>query len=150
MRINTTPEFFGHKSFRVYRDTGTLLAKGEYTTTEAQSLERDLPRIARTLERTIPEGQHAQMEFCNTRNGQLEYELDIEETTTREYRITIILDAGTYHLEERYVERDNAGGDTPTQINIFGQWKTLAGAIKSYATKGNTTHNGRQPVEIYV
>lgn len=40
--------------------------------------------------------------------------------------------------------------DSETQINIFGKFKTLSGAIRSLKSKGNSTYNHRKPIEIYV
>lgn len=40
--------------------------------------------------------------------------------------------------------------DNPTQINVFGYHKAFGGAIRSLTTKGNSTFNGRQPINVYV
>ena len=40
--------------------------------------------------------------------------------------------------------------DSETQINIFGNFKTLSGAVRSLKSKGNSIYNHRKPIEIYV
>lgn len=40
--------------------------------------------------------------------------------------------------------------DSETQINIFGKFKTLSGAVRSLKLKGNSTCNNRKPMEVYV
>jgi len=45
---------------------------------------------------------------------------------------------------------DTKYDEEQTQVNIFGYWKTFAGALNSLLTKGNSTKNHRKPVDIYV
>lgn len=55
---------------------------------------------------------------------------------------------GTYEVSEPFVKRSEC--PCTTQLNIFGTFKTLGGALHNLMKYGNTTHDGRKPKEIYV
>ena len=80
------------------------------------------------------------------------FEIEIEKLSNRkrEYYATIsVFDEKGYELAEPYYQevRDE---NKDCQINIFGYFKTIGGALRNLSKFGNTTIDGRKPKEIYI
>ena len=80
------------------------------------------------------------------------FEIEIENLSNRkrEYYATIsVFDEKGYELAEHYYQevRDE---NKDCQINIFGYFKTIGGALRNLSKFGNTTLDGRKPKEIYI
>ena len=80
------------------------------------------------------------------------FEIDIENAKNgkRDYYATILEfgEAGFELAEHYYQKEKNENKDC--QINIFGYFKTLGGALRNLSKLGNTTLDGRKPKEIYI
>lgn len=78
--------------------------------------------------------------------------IDIENVKTGEidYYATILEfgEAG-FELAEHYYQKEK-DENKDCQINIFGYFRTIGGALRNLSKLGNTTLDGRKPKEIYV
>ena len=154
--------FFGKTELRAWRDDRQLFFKADLDYQVPQKyLESTKSRaraIAAKIEQHLEPGLTTKMTILGIwPGGKLAYELEVYQGP--DPKITIMADeaSGTYQLEERYYPNNGATystgeypGTDQTQINIFGTWKTLAGALNSYTQKGNSTDNNRKPTLIYV
>lgn len=52
-------------------------------------------------------------------------------------------------LAEHFVGFEDPMNGHDTQINIFGYFKSARNAARNLLRYGNTTHDGRKPIEIY-
>ena len=80
------------------------------------------------------------------------FEIEIEKLSNRkrEYYATISVfdEKGYEHAEHYYQEVRDENKDC--QVNIFGYFKTIGGALRNLSRFGNTTIDGRKPKEIYI
>lgn len=80
------------------------------------------------------------------------FEIDIENAYSgkRDYYATILeYDGKSFELAEHYYQ-EVKDENKDCQINIFGYFKTIGGALRNLIKFGNTTMDGRKPKEIYV
>ena len=96
----------------------------------------------------VPESKYGEIVL----DAEDSFEIDIENAYSgkRDYYATILeYDGKSFELAEHYYQ-EVKDENKDCQINIFGYFKTIGGALRNLSKFGNTTMDGRKPKEIYI